>query len=118
MKTTADILENHLTSFGEGNIERLLSDYAPSAVLFTPDGLFVGPDAIRPLFEQLIDEFSKPGASFEMKTQYIEGEYAFIVWAAETVDNVYELATDTFVIRKGKIAAQSFAAKVLPKGVK
>jgi len=28
---------------------------------------------------------------------------------------VYELATDTFVVRDGKITAQSFAGKIMPK---
>jgi hypothetical protein len=36
-------------------------------------------------------------------------------WTAETADNVYELATDTFVVKDGKIAAQSFASRVVPK---
>ena len=43
-------------------------------------------------------------------------EYAYILWTAETADNVYEMATDTFVVRDGKILAQSFAAKLTPKG--
>ena len=43
------------------------------------------------------------------------GDYAYILWSAETVDNVYEAATDMFVIRNGKIVAQSFAAKITPK---
>jgi hypothetical protein len=30
--------------------------------------------------------------------------------SAETADNVYEMTTDTFVVRDGKIVAQSFAA--------
>jgi hypothetical protein len=35
--------------------------------------------------------------------------------SAETVDNVYEMGTDTFVVRDGKIVAQSFTGKVTPK---
>jgi hypothetical protein len=31
------------------------------------------------------------------------------------VDNRYEAATDTFVVREGKIVAQSFGAKITPK---
>jgi len=50
-----------------------------------------------------------------MKQQFVEGEHAYIVWTAETVDNVYEFATDTFVVRDGKILAQSFASKIIPK---
>jgi len=38
-----------------------------------------------------------------------------MLWTAETPDNTYELATDTFVIREGKIVAQSFTAKIAPK---
>jgi hypothetical protein len=34
----------------------------------------------------------------------------------ETTDNVYEIATDTFVVRDGKIVAQSFAGKITLKG--
>ena len=51
-----------------------------------------------------------------MKQQLVEGDYAYILWAAKTVDNVYELATDTFVVLDGKIVAQSFTAKITPKG--
>jgi hypothetical protein len=61
-------------------------------------------------------EFAKPGASFSMHEQRIDGEYAYIRWGAETADNSYEAATDTFVVRDGKIVAQSFAAKITPKG--
>jgi len=115
MTTTQTVLENHLASFAQGNLEGILSDYAPTAVLFTPNGPLAGIGAIRPLFEGLLAEFAKPGASFEMRHQAIEGDYAYILWAAETADNVYEFATDTFVVRDGKIVAQSFAARITPK---
>ena len=68
------------------------------------------------MFQALIAEFAKPGATFSMKQQFVEGEYGYILWTAETADNVYELGTDTFVVRDGKIVAQSFAVKTRPKG--
>ena len=49
---------------------------------------------------------AKPGATFEMERQFVEGEFGYILWTAETADNRYELATDTFVVRDGKIAAR------------
>jgi hypothetical protein len=115
MKTTGEVLTNHLMSFSKGDINGILSDYAPMAILFTPAGPLVGVDAMRPLYEGLIAEFAKPGSSFELKHQSIEGEYAYILWTAETAKNRYELATDTFFVREGKIVAQSFAAKILSK---
>lgn len=115
MMTTRAVLDNHLQSFGEGNLAAILADYAPTAILFTPGGPLVGVNAIRPLFEGLLAEFAKPSASFEMKHQAIDGDYAYILWAAETADNRYEFATDTFVVKDGKIVVQSFAAKITPK---
>ncbi len=115
MASTKDVLDNHLKCFGEGDLEGILSDYARGAVLFTPDGPLRGTNSIRPLFQAMIAEFGKPGATFSMKQQSVEGDYAYILWAADTADNVYEVATDTFVVRDGKIVAQSFAAKITPK---
>jgi ketosteroid isomerase-like protein len=116
MASTKDVLDHHLKCFGEGDLDAILSDYAPGAVLFTSDGPLRGADAMRPLFQAMIAEFGKPGATFSMKQQFVEGDYAYILWTAETADNVYELCTDTFVVRDGKIVAQSYAGKVTPKG--
>ena len=115
MRSTKDVVANHLKCFGERDLNGILSDYAPAAVLFTPQGPLRGVDAIRPLLQAMIAEFAKPGAAFSVKHQSVEGDYAYILWTAETADNVYEVATDTFVVRDGKIVVQSFAAKITPK---
>ena len=62
----------------------------------------------------VIAEFGKPGATFSMKQQFVEGDYAYILWEAETEDNVCELGTDTFVVRDGKIVTQS-SARLRPR---
>ena len=105
----------HLRCFGEKDLDGLLADYSPDAVFFVPGRPLRGPDAIKPFFQALVSEFAKPGAVFSMRQQWVEGDYAYILWSAETADNSYEAATDTFVVRDGKIVAQSFAAKIIPK---
>ena len=45
----------------------------------------------------------------------VEGDYAYIVWKADTPDNLFEFGSDTFVIRNGKIVAQAFAGNIAPK---
>jgi ketosteroid isomerase-like protein len=115
MTSTKDVVEHHLKCFGERDLKGVLSDYSPGVVFFTADGPLRGVDAIRPLFQAMIAEFSKPGATFSMKKQFVEGDYAYILWTAESADNVYELGTDTFVVRDGKIVAQSFTGKITPK---
>jgi len=115
MPTTSDVLDQHLKCFGENDLDGVLADYSSDAVLFVPGRPLRGPDAIKPFFQAFFSEFAKPGASFSMQQQYVEGDYAYILWSAETADNSYEAATDTFVVRNGKIVAQSFAAKITPK---
>jgi hypothetical protein len=67
------------------------------------------------LFEGMLAEFGKPGAAFSLQQQFVEGDYAYILWTAETADNVYEQGTDTFVVREGKMVVQSFAGRIMPK---
>lgn len=115
MDSTQNVLDHHLRCFGEGNLEGILADYAAEAVLFTPTCPSNGTTAIKALFEAMLAEFGKPGMSFTMQQQFVQGDYAYILWSAETADNTYEAATDTLVVRNGKIIAQSYAAKITPK---
>jgi ketosteroid isomerase-like protein len=116
MSTTKETVGHHLKCFGEGNLDGILSDYAPTTVLFMPDGPLKGTDAIRPAFTAIVAEFGKPGTTFAIKHFSVDGDHAYILWTAETADNIYEMGTDAFVVRDGKIVAQSFAAKITPKG--
>jgi ketosteroid isomerase-like protein len=115
MVSTSEVLDRHLRSFAERDLEGILDDYSSDAVFFSPAGPLKGPDAIEPLFQTLVSEFAKPGSTFTMLQRCIDGDHAYIIWTAETADNWYEFATDTFVVRNGKIIAQSFAAKMKPK---
>jgi len=115
MRSTQDVVANHLKSFASRNLEGILSDYTSSSVLFTPQGVLKGPGEIKPLFQRMLAEFAKPGASFDMKQMSVDGEHAYIVWSAETVENIYELGTDTFFVRNGEIVVQSFAGKITPR---
>ncbi|MEP4380425.1 MAG: nuclear transport factor 2 family protein [Alphaproteobacteria bacterium] len=112
---TKAIVEHHLAAFGAGDMKDTLSDYTEESVVLTPGGALKGLKAIEGLFGALFAEFSKPGASFELKLLSTSNDVGYIVWSAETADNVYELGTDTYIIEDGKIAVQTFAAKAVPK---
>jgi ketosteroid isomerase-like protein len=113
--TTQDVLMHHLDCFGKGDLDGIMADYTPASRVFTPNGVLRGTGPIRELFVTMLSEFAKPGMSFEMLKQDIDGDTAYIVWKAETADNRYDLGTDTFVVKDGKIATQTFAGKVSPK---
>ena len=114
MATTQSVLEHHLQCFGTGDLDGIMSDFSSDAALLLPDGALRG-DSIHEFFKAAFSEFAKPGTTMEMKQSLVHGDCAFIVWTAETPDNHYETAADTFVVRDGKIVAQTFAAKITPK---
>ena len=111
--TTQDVLTHHLNSIGD--IAGTMADYTAESRFFTPDGLLRGSEAIRRFFVRMFEEFAKPGMSFEMLRQEVDGDSAYIVWRAETADNIFELGSDTFIVRNGKIVTQTFAGKISPK---
>src|SRR2546425_3867460 len=113
--TTQEVLTHHLHAFGKGDLAGVMADYSPESRLFTPNGMLSGPEAIRQLFTTQFKEFAKPGASFQMLRQDVDGDTAYILWKAETADNRYEIGTDTFVVKDGKIVTQTFAGKITPK---
>jgi len=115
MKSTNDIIDHHLKAFADRDLNGVLSDYAPDVTFFTQRGPLRGVEAIRPLFQALITEFAKPGAKFSLERQAVEGDHGYILWTAETADNVYDLGTDTFTVQDGKIVAQSFTGVIRPK---
>ena len=115
MKSTAEVLGHHLKCFAGRDLDGLMEDYSVDALFFSADGVLRGRPAIRLVFEKLFAEFAKPGAAIASKLRAVEGDYAYLLWTAETPDNSYELGSDTFVIRDGSIQMQTFTAKVQPK---
>ena len=82
--TTQEVLAHHLDTFGKGDLTGVMADYSPESRLFTPNGMLKGPEAIRQLFRTQFKEFAKPGASFQMLRQDVDGDTAYILWKAET----------------------------------
>jgi hypothetical protein len=50
-----------------------------------------------------------------MGLEEVEGQVAYIVWSAESERYRVPLATDTFLIRGGQIAVQTFAGRIEEK---
>jgi hypothetical protein len=98
MNSTQRVVENHIQRFREGDLDGVLEDFSPEAVVFTPSGTLKGKSEIKTLFQNMLEEFGKAGASETVRTAIFEGDYAYLIWSGETVDNNYEFATDTFVL--------------------
>ena len=113
--TTQKVLAHHLEFFGKLDLAATMADYADEATFFSQGGVLHGSDAIRRFFGTLFEEFEKPGMSFDLLQQEVDGEIAYIVWKAESADNLFEIGTDTFIVQNGKIVTQTFAGKITPK---
>ena len=113
--TTAEVLKRHQDTFGKSDLEGVLADYAADATMFYPGGTVKGSAELRKTFEGILAEWGKPGTTFKMNKEVVDGAYAYTYWDATTADNVYEGATDVFVVNDGKIVAHFFAGKITPK---
>jgi len=115
MSSTESVLEHHLEMFGETDLDGIMEDYAEDAIFISESGVLNGREEIREMYADLLPEFDDPSMSFSLDERIVEDDYAYIVWHAETPDNEYRFASDTFVVRDGEIVAQSLAADVSPK---
>lgn len=115
MSTVENVLDRHWEAFTTQDLAGIMADYAEGSFVITNFGSYYGRDEIEGLFSNLFDEFGQADVSMSLDQQVLHEEYAYIVWHAETPDNVYEFATDTFMIRDGAIVPQTFGGKVEPK---
>jgi ketosteroid isomerase-like protein len=114
--STKAVLDHHLAAFGAGDTDEILKDYTDESVMVTPNGVTRGPDALRPVFNELFTGLFAPGTyEFGMDAMEVEGEVAFIAWHATCGEADVPLGTDTFLVRDGKIAVQTLAAQIVPK---
>jgi ketosteroid isomerase-like protein len=104
---TAATLARHIEAILSGDVDAVLRNFSDESVVFTPDGLVRGLAAIRKDTEAFFSN-SPPEMldSLEIVRKEVDGEVAYLLWKAEPF---VALAAETFVIRSGKIVAQTFA---------
>lgn len=105
------VLRQHLEGAAIG-VDAVMADYVDASVLITHDTTYRGPAEIRRFFTELLNGPTRGFlGSFKMIRQEIVDDVAYILWEARPW---FGRATDTFVVRNGKILAQTFSA-CLPK---
>jgi len=113
---TQAVLDHHLKGFSAGDTDMVLEDYTDDSVVITADGTFRGRDALRPVFANFFSTLFAPGTyDFTMDHMEVVGDVAFITWQAKCGEADVRLGSDTFVVRDGKIVAQTFAALIEPR---
>ena len=113
MKSTKDVLEHHLEVFRPRQPRRHFSKTThrtPSCLALRLQGPLKGLQGIKPVFQKPSSPSlcASPVLGSPCISSVSRGDYAYILWSAETADNLYDAATDTFVVRNEKILAQCF----------
>lgn len=103
--SAAEILAHHLGAFAQG-LDAILADYDEGSVLITPERAYRGLVEIGGFFQAFLDGATPQfWAAFQLQAQVVEGDVAYITWSAEPS---VALATDTLLVRGGRIAVQTF----------
>ena len=113
---TKAVLDHQLAAFSAGSADEVLMDFADDAALITPDTIHTGREAIHTAYGAMFSGLFKPGTyDFTMDAMHVAGDVAYIAWRASCAAAEVTMGTDTFVVRDGRIIAQTFTAKMDPK---
>jgi hypothetical protein len=115
------ILDHHVANMKSGNLEGVLSDYAPDAVIVTPagmvspNGVFVG-KAISKLFSVLTSKDNLPGNKTMQTTYETLGPDTTMMRWVQFKGTPKELSGyDVFVVRGGKVVFQTVTVNAAKK---
>lgn len=101
-ETTRAVLDHHMRALNDGDIEAVMADYADDCVFISNTGTMTGSAPVRAMFSNvpagMVDHM-------EMLHSVAEGDIGYIVWRMANIP----MGTDTFVVRGGKIVAQTVA---------
>ncbi len=100
---TKTILQRKLSAIMSPDLEDHLADYADDAIVVTPEIVVQGVSSIRVYFTGLLNWTRTANAQFHLKSEFVQGEFAYITWSLKTSKIWVPEGTDTFVIRGGKI---------------
>jgi len=103
-----------LAAFQRGDVKTVIGMYRDDAVIITPDGSLKGA-AINAMMVALFEEFAQPGVTFELISRAAEGDVANFVWRARTNKTEYDFCAETYVLKDGKIAVQTFSGQMRPR---
>ncbi|MEP7232307.1 MAG: nuclear transport factor 2 family protein [Ginsengibacter sp.] len=115
-KTLSDIskniVERHLNSFVDNDLDGVMADYTNESVMITQDATYTGIKEIRAFFIELNVHFPKQKSSFELGKLVAKDDLVYIVWNAKTPSLHVPIGSDTFIIKDGKISQQTFVGQL------
>lgn len=106
---TKEVLDHHWITFKANDLEAVMEDYTEESMLITPGGTFTGLAQIRENFINAFKAFPKDSSTLNLTKSVVVKDVGYILWQAKTPTFNLTYATDTFIIREGKIVRQTYA---------
>lgn len=104
-RTPEEVYASHGAALVAEDLDKLVANFAEDAVVITPKGVLYGKEGVRESFTRLFADL--PKADWEMKTTLFGGEVLFLEWTATSANSSATHGVDTFVIRDGRVRAQT-----------
>ena len=111
---TKQVLEHHMQTFMKNDLDGVMSDYTEESILVTPDRTFAGLAEIRENFVGAFQALPTNGTTMTNIKSVATRDVGYVVWKATTPTLEFKYATDTFIVRDGKILRQTYAGDVAP----
>lgn len=106
MTTTREVFDRHMGHQQDRDLDAILTDYAPDAIVVGPDGIGSGHGHIRASYEQVLPLIG----SLNLTSVQVHGEVVYVNFRARGDGRDDLVGTDTFVIRDGLIHVHTFYA--------
>ena len=111
---SSKVLQHHWDAFKANDLDETMADYTEESVLITPDKTYNGLAEIRENFVSAFAAFPKDSAVLQLDKSVVVNDVGYILWQATTPKFKLSFATDTFIIRNGKIIRQTYAGVASP----
>lgn len=113
-RSTQEVLDDHLHESQHGSVEADLErNYDPDLVVLCTNGVFRGHDGLRQLAERLRSEL--PDATFTYRTVIVADAIGFLEWEAISPVGTVRHGADSYVVRDGRIVAQTIHYTIQPR---
>jgi hypothetical protein len=109
---TKQVLDHHWIAFQSNNLEATMQDYTDESVLITPNATYSGLEEIRENFVTAFKMFPMDSSTLNLTKSVVVKDVGYILWQAKTPTFTLTYATDSFIIRDGKIIRQTYAGLV------
>lgn len=113
--TTQAVLDHHWETFVNNDLEGVMEDYSEESILVTPDATYEGLEEIRQNFINAFSAFPTNESNLSLNKSIVVKDIGYILWEADVPEFNLTYATDSFIIRDGKILRQTFAGVAEPK---